>query len=81
MRLPFAALLTAALVGCTTEPSSSSVSESSSIHPDGSQTTVRVETHTRNGVTTGRKTETVTKGADTTKAVYEKRGDEWVKVE
>jgi hypothetical protein len=77
MRLLFAALLGAALVGCTAETST----ETSITNPDGSKTTTRTETKNVNGVSTTRKTETVTKGGQTTKTVYEKKGDEWVKVE
>ena len=79
MRLFFVVLLASALVGCSSETTSSS--ETSITLPDGSRVTTQTETKTRNGVTTGRKTETVVKGGQTTKTVYEKKGDEWVKVE
>lgn len=70
-------MLAAALAGCTSE----SFSETSVTNPDGSKTTTRTETKTHNGTTTSRKTETVTRGGQTTKTVYEKKGEEWVKVE
>jgi hypothetical protein len=80
MRSLFVTLLVAALVGCSSGTFSSSVSETSTTDADGTKTT-RIETTTRNGVTTSRKTETVVRGGTTTKTVYERRGDEWVKVE
>jgi hypothetical protein len=79
MRLLFAALLALAPAGCTS--TSESFSESSTMNPDGSTTTTRVETKTRNGETTSRKTETVIHRGQVTKTVYEKKGAEWVKVE
>ena len=77
MRPLLAAVLAVALVGCTSE----SFTETSVTNADGSKTTTRTETKTHNGTTTSRKTETVTRGGQTTKTVYEKKGDEWVKVE
>ena len=77
MRLLFAAVLAAALAGCTSE----SFTETSVTSGDGTKTTTRTETKTRNGTTTTRKTETVTRGGQTTRTVYEKKGEEWVKVE
>jgi hypothetical protein len=77
MRLLFAALLAFALVGCTSE----SFTETTVTNPDGSVTTTRVEHKTQNGTSTSRKTETTTRGGQTTKVVYEKKGEEWVKVE
>jgi len=79
MRLLFVAILAFALVGCT--DTSESISEKNVTHGDGSKTTVRTETKTRNGQTTSRKTETTVRGGQTTKTVYEKKGEEWVKVE
>ena len=76
MRLLFGAALVVALCGCSSE----SVTETSTT-VNGVKTTTRTETKTRNGVTTSRKTETVIAGGVTTKTVYEKKGDEWVKVE
>ena len=77
MRLFFAALLAVALAGCTVE----SHTETSVTNPDGSKTTTRTDSVTRNGKNTTRKTETTVKGGQTTKVVYEKQGDDWVKVE
>ncbi len=77
MRLLFAAALAVALAGCSSE----SFTETSVTNADGSRLTTRIETKTHNGTTTSRKTETLTRGGQTTKTVYEKKGDEWVKVE
>ena len=77
MRLLFAALLAFALVGCTSE----SFTETTVTNPDGSVTKTRTETKTHNGKTTSRKTETTTRGGQTTTVVYEKKGEDWVKVE
>jgi hypothetical protein len=60
--------------------SSESVTETSTT-VNGVKTTTRIETKSRNGVTTSRKIETVIGGGLTTTIVYEKKGDEWVKVE
>ena len=76
MRLLAVAVLALALGGCTSE----TVTETSTT-VNGVKTTTRTETKTRNGVTTSRKTETVVGGGVTTKTVYEKNGDDWVKVE
>jgi len=77
MRLLFAAVLAVALAGCTVE----SHTETSVTNSDGSTVTTRTESVTRNGRTITRKTETTTRAGQTTKVVYEKQGDEWVKVE
>jgi hypothetical protein len=77
MRLLFAVVLAFGLVGCTSE----TVTETSVTNPDGSKTTVRTETKTHNGVTKSRKTETTVRLGQTTKTVYEKKGEDWVKVE
>ena len=77
MRLLFVAFLAFALVGYTSE----SFTETSTTDADGTKTTTRIETKTRNGETTSRKTETITRGGQSTKTVYEKKGEEWVKVE
>lgn len=77
MRLVFALLLALALTGCTSE----SFTETSVTNADGSKTTTRTEKKTRNGTTTEKKIETTERGGVTTKTVYEKKGDEWVKVE
>src|SRR5262245_43671411 len=77
MRLVLATLLALTLAGCTVE----SHTETSVTTPDGSTVTTRTESVTRNGRTTTRKTETTTRAGQTTKVVYEKQGDEWVKVE
>jgi hypothetical protein len=76
MRLLAGLVLAVALCGCTSE----SFTETSTT-VNGVKTTTRTETKTRNGVTTTRKTETVVGGGVTTKTVYEKKGDDWVKVE
>jgi hypothetical protein len=80
MRTLFVAFLVTALVGCSSGTSGSSVTETTTTDADGSKTT-RIETTTRNGQTSSRKTETVVRGGQTTKTTYEKKGDEWVKVE
>lgn len=78
MRLFFAAVLVAGLLGCNVESNTSS--ESTVPNPDGSTTTTKTKTWTKNGVGGGEKTETtLAKDGKLTIVNYEKKNGEWVK--
>jgi hypothetical protein len=78
MRAVFAALVAIILVGCTYESNSSS--ENTVTNPDGTMTTTKTKTWTKNGVSGGEKTETTTgKDGKLTVVTYEKQNGEWVK--
>jgi len=78
MRLLCAAVLACCLVGCNVETNASS--ENTVTNPDGSTTTTKTKTWSKNGVSGGEKTET-TLGKDGKLSVvsYEKKNGEWVK--
>ena len=78
MRLLCAAALAVCLIGCNVESNASS--ETTVTNPDGSQTTTKTKTWTKNGISGGEKTET-TLGKDGKLSVvtYEKKNGEWVK--
>jgi len=78
MRTLFVFLLVVSLVGCNFE--SNSNSENTVTNPDGSVTTTKIEKKTKNGVTTGKKTElTIGPGGKRSIITYEWKNGDWVK--
>ena len=78
MRTLFVFLLVLSLAGCNFE--SNSNSESTVTNADGSRTTTKIEKKTKNGVTTGKKTETtVAADGKMTIVTYEWKNGDWVK--
>jgi hypothetical protein len=78
MRTVFAVFVAVALAGCTYVSDTSS--ENTVTNPDGTTTTTKTKTWTKNGVSGGEKTETTTgKDGKLTVVTYEKQNGEWVK--
>jgi hypothetical protein len=78
MRLLCAAVLAACLIGCNVESNASL--ETTVTNPDGSTTTTKTKTWTKNGISGGEKTETTLGGGRPATIVnYEKKNGDWVK--